>query len=128
MQNDIYAVDTYPCNKAHTLFISALTFRCKPPLGASSPFTFSGISVYFSLQASLRSFFAFYFQRNQRLFFAVCLENLHCAPLGTTFYCFEQFVLCPLDQIFDNTKVLQISISSYASATRAYGKNIFLLW
>jgi hypothetical protein len=28
---------------------SALTFRCKPPLGASSPFTFSGISVDFSL-------------------------------------------------------------------------------
>ena len=40
---------THPCNKAHNLFISALTFRCKPPLGASSPFTFSGISVYFSL-------------------------------------------------------------------------------
>jgi hypothetical protein len=49
MQNDIYAADTYPCNRAHTLFLSALTFRCKPPLGASSPFTFSGISVYFSL-------------------------------------------------------------------------------
>jgi hypothetical protein len=49
MQNDICAADTYPCNRAHTLFISALTFRCKPPLGASSPFTFSGISVYFSL-------------------------------------------------------------------------------
>jgi hypothetical protein len=40
---------THPCNRAHNLFISALTFRCKPPLGASSPFTFSGISVYFSL-------------------------------------------------------------------------------
>jgi hypothetical protein len=49
MQNDICATDTYPCNRAHTLFISALTFRCKSPLGASSPFTFSGISVYFSL-------------------------------------------------------------------------------
>jgi hypothetical protein len=49
MQNDVCAADTYPCNRAHTLFISALTFRCKPPLGASSPFTFSGISVYFSL-------------------------------------------------------------------------------
>ena len=49
MQNDICAADTYPCNRAHTLFISALTFRCKPPLGASSPFTFSGINVYFSL-------------------------------------------------------------------------------
>jgi hypothetical protein len=40
---------THLCNRAHNLFISALTFRCKPPLGASSPFTFSGISVYFSL-------------------------------------------------------------------------------
>jgi hypothetical protein len=29
--------------------VSALTFRCKPPLGASSPFIFSGISVDFSL-------------------------------------------------------------------------------
>jgi hypothetical protein len=49
MQNDICAADTYPCNRAHTLFISALTFHCKPPLGAFSPFTFSGISVYFLL-------------------------------------------------------------------------------
>ena len=48
-KNDICAADSYPCYRAHTLFISALTFRCKPPLGASSPFTFSGISVYFSL-------------------------------------------------------------------------------
>jgi hypothetical protein len=39
MQNDICAADTYPCNRAHTLSISALTFRCKPPLGASSPLT-----------------------------------------------------------------------------------------
>jgi hypothetical protein len=39
--------------------VSALTFRCKPPLGASSPFTFGGISIYFSLQAlhSLRNDF-----------------------------------------------------------------------
>jgi hypothetical protein len=35
MQNDICAADTFLCNRAHTLFISALTF--------------SGISVYFSL-------------------------------------------------------------------------------
>ena len=49
MQNDICAADTYPCNRAHTLFMSALTFRCKPPLGASSPFTFGGISADFSL-------------------------------------------------------------------------------
>jgi hypothetical protein len=35
MQNDICRRSTF--------------FHCKPPLGASSPFTFSGISVYFSL-------------------------------------------------------------------------------
>jgi hypothetical protein len=37
--------------RLHRLFfgVSALTFRCKPPLGASSPFYFGGISVYFSL-------------------------------------------------------------------------------
>jgi hypothetical protein len=28
---------------------STLIFRCKPPLGASSPFTFGGISAYFSM-------------------------------------------------------------------------------
>jgi hypothetical protein len=39
--------NTYSKNHNHSP--SALTFRCKPPLGASSPFTFSGISVYFSL-------------------------------------------------------------------------------
>jgi hypothetical protein len=71
MQNDICAEDTHIPEVEHTIFfISALTFRCKPPLGASSPFTsaesafifrykpplgasspftFSGISVYFSL-------------------------------------------------------------------------------
>jgi hypothetical protein len=32
-------IHTHPCNKTHNLFKSALTFRCKPPLGASSPFT-----------------------------------------------------------------------------------------
>jgi hypothetical protein len=40
MQNDICTEDTHiPAIKIHNLFVSALTFRCKPPLGASSPFT-----------------------------------------------------------------------------------------
>ena len=60
---------THSCDKTHSLFESALTFRykpplgasspftsaesafifrCKPPLGASSPFIFSGIRVDFS--------------------------------------------------------------------------------
>jgi hypothetical protein len=32
-------IHSHPCNKTHNLFKLALTFRCKPPLGASSPFT-----------------------------------------------------------------------------------------
>jgi hypothetical protein len=49
MQNDVMMLcyaklylcrrHTHSCNRAHNLFVSALTFRCKPPLGASSPFT-----------------------------------------------------------------------------------------
>jgi hypothetical protein len=49
MQNDICTEDTHiPAIKINNLFVSALTFRCKPPLGASSPFTFGGIRVDFS--------------------------------------------------------------------------------
>jgi hypothetical protein len=55
MQNDVMMlcyvtipkIHTHPRDKTHNLFKSALTFRCKPPLGASSPFTFGGIRVDF---------------------------------------------------------------------------------
>jgi hypothetical protein len=33
-----------------------------------------------------------------------------------------------LEQIFDNSKVLRATINSYASATEAYGEDIFSLW
>jgi hypothetical protein len=56
MQNDICRKSTFfhckPPLGASSPFTSAestFIFRCKPPLGAFSPFTFSGISVYFSL-------------------------------------------------------------------------------
>jgi hypothetical protein len=57
VQNDIYRRLTliFLCkpplgaSSPFTSAESAFIFRCKPPLGASSPFTFSGISVYFSL-------------------------------------------------------------------------------
>ena len=104
---------THPCNKTHNLFKSALTFRCKPPLGASSPFTsaesafifrckpplgasspftFSGIRVDFSR-------FAFYLGGISVDFSLYALhslwndfgaENLHCAPFGTTFLWLRQ--------------------------------------
>ena len=127
MQNDICAADTYPCNRAHTLFISALTFRCKPPLGASSPFTsaesafifrckpplgasspftFSGIRVDFSR-------FAFYLGGISVDFSLYALhsfwndfgaENLHCAPFGTTFCDFVKLTLRSLERLFVASK------------------------
>ncbi len=51
--------------------ISALTFRCKPPLGASSPLISAVSAFIFRCKPPLGA--AFYFQRNQRLFFAVSL-------------------------------------------------------
>ena len=86
---------------------SAFIFRCKPPLGASSPFTFSGIRVDFSR-------FAFYLGGISVDFSLYALhslwkdfgaENLHCAPFGTTFCCFEEFLInrrsSLLSQIFE---------------------------
>ena len=106
MQNDICAVDTYPCNRAHTLFISAFIFRCKPPLGASSPSTFSGIRVDFSR-------FAFYLGGISVDFSLYALhslwndfgaENLHCAPFGTTFCDFGKLTLRSLERLFVASK------------------------
>jgi hypothetical protein len=58
---------------AYFFGVSALTFRCKPPLGASSPF----ISAVFALtfRASL------YISAESALTFRCKL----CIPLGTTF-------------------------------------------
>jgi hypothetical protein len=36
--------------------------------------------------------------------------------------------MCSLEQIFDNSKVLRATIHSYASATQAFGEDIFSLW
>jgi hypothetical protein len=62
------------------------------------------------------------------LTFRCRFRKLTLRSLRNDFYCFEQFVLCPSEQIFDNTKVLQATINLYASTTQAYGKDIFLLW
>jgi hypothetical protein len=36
--------------------------------------------------------------------------------------------MCPLEQIFDDSKVLRVTINLYASTTQAYGEDIFSLW
>ena len=78
MQNDICAKNI------------ALTFRCKPPLGASSPFTFSGISVFFRCKL--------------------------CIPFGTTF---EQktYAALPYERLFVISKIHRVTISYHASGT-----------
>jgi hypothetical protein len=44
-----------------------------------------------------------------------------------TFYYFEEITVCSLEQVFDNSKVLHATINSCASATQAYGEDIFSL-
>ena len=120
-------IHAHPCNKTHNLFKSALTFRCKPPLGASSPFTsaesafifrckpplgasspftFSGIRVDFSR-------FAFYLGGISVDFSLYALhslwndfgaENIHCAPSGAAFYDFGKLTLCSLERLFVASK------------------------
>jgi hypothetical protein len=95
--------------RLHRLFfdVSALTFRCKfcIPLGTS-----------FELLRLL-------FRRYSRWLFALCLifrrylalhslwndfwaENLHCAPLGTTFCSFGKLTLRSVERLFVASKIL----------------------
>ena len=107
MQNDVYSEGTgTSCDKSHNLFESVLTFCYKPPLGASSPFTFSGIRVDFSR-------FAFYLGGISVDFSLYALhsfwndfgaENLHCAPFGTTFCDFVRLTLRSLERLFVASK------------------------
>ena len=75
--------------RLHRLFfgVSALTFRCKPPLGASSPFT----SVVFALTFRASP----YISAESALAFRCKL----CIPLGTTL---EQktYTALPLERLF----------------------------
>jgi hypothetical protein len=85
-----------------TLAGSAFIFRYKPPLGASSPFTFGDIRVDFSR-------FAFYLGGISVDFSLYALhslwndfgaENLHCAPFGTAFCNFSRLTLRSLERLF----------------------------
>ena len=99
-------IHTHPRDKTHNLFKSALTFCCKPPLGASSPFTFGGIRVDFSR-------FAFYLGGISVDFSLYALhslwndfgaENLHCVPFGTTFCDFGKLTLRSLERLLVASK------------------------
>ena len=114
MQNDICRRSTFifhckpplGASSPFTSAESAFIFRCKPPLGASSPFTFSGIRVDFSR-------FAFYLGGISVDFSLYALhslwndfgaENLHCAPFGMTFCDFGKLTLRSLERLFVASK------------------------
>ena len=88
--------------RLHRLFlgVSALTFRCKfyIPLGMSFELLrllFRRYSRWlFALRLIFRQYLALHSLCND--FWA---ENLHCAPLGTTFNIFGKLTLCSLERL-----------------------------
>jgi hypothetical protein len=87
-------IHAHPRNKTHNLFRSALTFRCKPPLGASSPFTSAESAFIFHCKSPLGASSPFTFGGIRVDFsrFAFYLGGISvyfrcklCIPFGTTF-------------------------------------------
>jgi hypothetical protein len=68
--------------RLHRLFfgVSALTFRCKPPLGASSPFTLAESAFIFRCKPPLGASSPFTSAESAFIF-----RYKLCIPLGTTF-------------------------------------------
>jgi hypothetical protein len=68
--------------RLHRLFfgVSALTFRCKPPLGASSPFTSAESAFIFRCKPPLGASSPFTSAESAFIFHCKL-----CIPLGTTF-------------------------------------------
>jgi hypothetical protein len=68
--------------RLHRLFfgVSALTFRCKPPLGASSPFTSAESALTFRYMPPLGASLPFTSVES-----ALTFRCKLCIPLGTTF-------------------------------------------
>jgi hypothetical protein len=97
--------------RLHRLFfgVSALTFRCKfcIPLGTSFELLrllFRRYSRWlFSLRLIFRRYLALHSLWND--FWA---ENLHCAPLGTTFCSFNKLTLRSLERLFVLQQLLEL--------------------
>jgi hypothetical protein len=97
--------------RLHRLFfgVSALTFRCKfcIPLGTSFELLrllFRRYSRWlFSLRLIFRRYLALHSLWND--FWA---ENLHCAPLGTTFCSFSKLTLRSLERLFVLQHLLEL--------------------
>ena len=129
--------------RLHRLFfgVSALTFRCKLciPLGTSFELLrllFRRYSRWlFALRLIFRRYLALHSLWND--FWA---ENLHCAPLGTTFCSFGKLTLRSLERLFVASVILvmwflaprSLKNDFYSSATFwtswVCGEDIFYLW
>ena len=92
----------------HRLFfgVSALTFRCKfcIPLGTSFELLRLLFRWYSRWLFALRLIFRRYLALNS-LWNDFWAENLHCAPLGTTFCSFNKLTLRSVERLFVASKI-----------------------
>jgi hypothetical protein len=155
MQNDIYAKDTHshPHSGIHNLFaayflvsplifgVSALTFRCKfcIPLGTSFELLRLLFQRYSRWLFALRLIFQRYLALHS-LWNDFWAENLHCAPLGTTFCIFDKLTLRSVERLFVASEILVMwflvarSLRNDFCASATFwtswvcGEDIFHLW
>jgi hypothetical protein len=95
--------------RLHRLFfgVSALTFRCKfcIPLGTSFELLRLLFRWYPHWLFALRLIFQRYLALHS-LWNDFWAENLHCAPLGTTFFSFGKLTLRSIEWLFVASKIL----------------------
>jgi hypothetical protein len=98
-----YTISLLPIFRLHHLFfgLSALTFRCKfcIPLGTSFELLRLLFRQYSRCLFALRLIFRRYLALHS-LWNDFWAENLHCAPLGTTFCNFGKLTLRSLERLF----------------------------
>jgi hypothetical protein len=89
--------------RLHRLFfgVSALTFRCKPPLGASSPSISAIFALTFRASPYTSADSAFIFRCKLCIPFGTTFEQkTYVAPLRMTFCCFGKLTLRSLERLF----------------------------
>ena len=148
MQNDVCAEDTHshPHSGIHNLLAvyfsaSPLIFRCKfcIPLGTSFELLCLLFRRYsrwlFTLRLIFRRYLALHSLWND--FWA---ENLHCAPLGTTFDTFGKLTLRSLERLFVASVILVMWLLAPRSLRNDFcasatfwtswvcGEDMFYLW
>jgi hypothetical protein len=108
--------------RLHRLFfgVSVLTFRCKfcIPLGTSFELLRLLFRRYSRWLFVLRLIFRWYLALHS-LWNDFWAENLHCAPLGTTFCSFDKLTLRSIEQLFVTSEIPEM----YFLAARSLRNN-----